>query len=103
MSSPLTRRTVPYVIMNNHTRSPSVAYSARPPDQESSINPENTVENLTNTLHPNDVDVTTTSLFHLVRRAQVCREFIRESKRKSIFFQNTFNFLGVSKYACCVS
>jgi hypothetical protein len=72
MSSPLNRRTAPYVIMNNHTRSPSVAYSARQPDQEQSTNPENTIENLTNTRHQDDVDVTTTTLFDLVRRAQVC-------------------------------
>lgn len=79
MTSPTNRqhrRTAPYVIMNNHTQPPSVAYSARQPDQDQSINPENGIQNLTNTpleqLHQDEIDVRTTSLFDLVRRAQVC-------------------------------
>jgi hypothetical protein len=94
MSSPLNRRTAPYVIMNNHTRSPSVAYSARQPDQEQSTNPENTIENLTNTRHQDDVDVTTTTLFDLVRRAQVCGFSInRFSGRKNqIIFSECIKF-----------
>lgn len=73
MSSPTNRqhrRTAPYVIMNNHTRSPSVAYSARQPDQE------NGIQTLTNTPlqqpEQEEVRVVTTSLYDLVRRAQVC-------------------------------
>jgi len=70
MSSPLNRqhrRTAPYVVMNNHTRPPSVAYSARQPDQEQS-----NIQTLPNSPLEDEIHVTTTSLFNLVRRAQVC-------------------------------
>jgi len=82
MASPLNRqhrRTAPYVVMNNHTRSPSVAYSARPPDQEQSNHNENVIQTLTNTPlqqpQQEELDATTTSLSDLVRRAQVCLIF----------------------------
>ena len=88
MSSPVNRRSAPYVIMNNHTRSPSVAYSARPPDQDQSNNSENVIQSLTEQINPDDVNVTTTSLFHLVRRAQVCKDLFldRFSKKKQLIF-----------------
>jgi hypothetical protein len=82
MSSPLNRqhrRTAPYVIMNNHTRTPSVAYSARQPEQIS--NSENSIQNLTNTPNQNDIDVTTTSIYDIVRRAQVCQKFSRKNDK----------------------
>ena len=92
MSSPLNRqhrRTAPYVIMNNHAGSPSVAYSARQPDQDQSFNPENGIQNLARTPlqqpHQDEVDVATTSLFDLVRRAQV-----RRILKKNNFFKNHF-------------
>jgi len=79
MTSPTNRqhrRTAPYVIMNNHTQPPSVAYSARQPDQDQSNNSENVIQTLTNTpLHQtyqDEINVTTTSIFNLIRRAQVC-------------------------------
>ena len=78
------RRTAPYVVMNNHTRSPSVAYSARPPDREQSNNNENTIQTLTNPPLQEEIDITTTSLFDLVRRAQVC--FFRSFQ--SLFFND---------------
>ena len=71
MSSPVNRRTAPYVIMNNHTQPPSVAYSAR----QQKLNPESGIENLARTPlqspEQNQIDATTTSFFNLVRRAQV--------------------------------
>lgn len=71
MSSPVNRRTAPYVIMNNHTQPPSVAYSAR----ENKFQPENGIENLARTPlqgpEQDQIDVTTSSFFNLVRRAQV--------------------------------
>ncbi len=78
MSSPLNRqhrRTAPYVVMNNHTRPPSVAYSAGQTDQEQSNNSENAIQNLTNTPYQEEIHVTTTPLFNLIRRAQVCVDF----------------------------
>lgn len=77
MSSPLNRknrRTAPYVIVNNHTQPPSVAYSARQPEQTN--NQENGIQTLTNTplqqTDQDEVNIATTSLYDLVRRAQVC-------------------------------
>jgi hypothetical protein len=62
--------------MNNHTQPPSVAYSARQPDQDQSNNSETVIQTLTNTpLHQtyqDEINVTTTSIFNLIRRAQVC-------------------------------
>ncbi len=88
MSSPLHRRSAPYVIMNNHTRSPSVAYSARPPDQEQSANSENPIQSLTEPANLDDVNVTTTSFFHLFRRAQVCKDFYQPVfEKKTHFFR----------------
>ena len=80
------RRTAPYVIMNNHTQPPSVAYSARPPDQESSIRTENGIDNLVNTpLQGTDhIHVTTTSFFALVRRAQVCQNCHERRRSRKI-------------------
>ena len=74
MASPLNRqhrRTAPYVVMNNHTKPPSVAYSSRQPDQEQTNTTENGIQALADT-PLQQPHVQTTSLFDLVRRAQVC-------------------------------
>jgi hypothetical protein len=57
--------------MNNHTKPPSVAYSSRQPDQEQLNNTENGIQALADT-PLQQAHVQTTSLFNLVRRAQVC-------------------------------
>lgn len=79
MASPLNRRnrrTSPYVVMNNHTQPPSVAYSARQPDQEQLNNNEHGIQVLTNTplQQPNQKQyrTATQSLFDIAQRIQVC-------------------------------
>jgi hypothetical protein len=99
MSSPLNRqhrRTAPYVIMNNHTRPPSVAYSARQSDQEQSNNTENNIQTLPNSSLEDEIHVTTTSLFNLVRRAQVCLIYIN-----SFFRKKKFIFSDCTKFSRC--
>ena len=100
------RRTAPYVIMNNHTQPPSVAYSARQSEQESPFKPENGIDNLANTplqgAHREHIHITTTSFYALARRAQVCRKRIFQGEKFDVlFFQQAFRFLGVSRFACC--
>lgn len=67
MASPRNRRTTPYVIMNNHSHPPSVAYSARSPD------PVDTgIRALAETpLQQPQREERPTSFYRLVRRAQV--------------------------------
>lgn len=81
------RRTAPYVIMNNHSQPPSVAYSARQPDQQSTVKTDDGIETLADTplqsISPDHIHVTTTSFFALVRRTQVCRSSIGK-----IFFRD---------------
>lgn len=79
MTSPLNRRhrrTAPYVVVNNHTQPPSVAYSARLPDQENLTNVENNIQVLSSTLNeqtqPTRIQRSATSLVNFARRAQVC-------------------------------
>lgn len=84
MASPLNRqhrRTAPYVIMNNHSQPPSVAFSARSApstsnnETEISTTPENGIRTLVETplQQPNQENLRSeTSFFALVRRAQVC-------------------------------
>lgn len=88
MASPSNRRTAPYVIMNNHNQPPSVAYSARPPDDG--------IETLTDTplqtLNPEHIHVTTTSVFALVRRTQVCRTSTGKILHILCFFSKHFDF-----------
>lgn len=99
MSSPSNRqhrRTAPYVVMNNHTQPPSVAYTARAPDQNSKLHPENGIENLTRTPlrspEQEEIDVTTSSFFKLVRRAQV---------RGFFCFENVLNHSTLSDIIKC--
>ena len=109
MASPSNRRTAPYVIMNNHSQPPSVAYSARQPDQQSTLRSDDGIETLVDTplqsINPDHIHVTTTSLFALVRRTQVCRSSIGNILQRNIFvfLQQAFRFLGVSIVACCIS
>ena len=82
-ASPLNRqyrRTAPYVIMNNRTQSPSVAYSVRKPEQEQINNDDDNVQILNNNIpfqssHKEEFRKTNRSLFDLVRRVQVCLIF----------------------------
>ncbi|CAF1114995.1 unnamed protein product [Rotaria sp. Silwood1] len=107
MTSPLNRqhrRTAPYVIMNNHTRPPSVAYSARQPDQDQSTNAENSIQTLTDTplqQPPQEqIEIATISLFNLIRRAQSAlnitgrlRRWIRRNNQHHELPQRTDSFL----------
>ena len=70
MASPRNRRTTPYVIMNNHSHPPSVAYSAR---SAPSLDPADTgIRALAETpLQQPQREERPTSFYRLVRRAQV--------------------------------
>ena len=92
------RRTAPYVVMNNHTQPPSVAYSARQPTTETSTNSTNVIQRLATTplQQPHQKQ---NSFYNLVRRAQVCLQV--SSYFAWIFyayiFQNAVNIVGVSR------
>ena len=62
--------------MNNHSQPPSVAYSARVPDREQLTHQDNAIQPLADTpledTGQGRLDVATTSVNTLVRRAQVC-------------------------------
>ncbi|CAF1682904.1 unnamed protein product, partial [Adineta ricciae] len=89
------RRTAPYVVMNNHTQPPSVAYSARQPNEETSTNSTNVIQRLATTplQQPHQEQ---SSFYNLVRRAQVCLQV--SSYFAWIFyayiFQNAVNIVG---------
>ena len=107
MASPLNRqhrRTAPYVIMNNHSQPPSVAYSARSIPSTNNEQ-ENGIRALADTplQQPHQENLRSTiSFFALVRRAQVCHiEFAFSFELSDFFFfkiflQNVFSFVGVS-------
>jgi hypothetical protein len=105
MSSPTNRRTAPYVIMNNHSRPPSVAYSARQPDQEQLNTGENGIQTLTDAPHQDELDiVATTTLFNLVRRAQVCLfVFLFCCFLIKIYFSECIKFCRCKYIACYLS
>ncbi|CAF0786655.1 unnamed protein product [Adineta steineri] len=93
------RRTAPYVVMNNHTQPPTVAYSAR---EKQSNNTDNVIQTLANTplQQPDELDVASTTLFDLVRRAQNTLNFVgrirrwmQKNHRRQVIPQRTDSFL----------
>ncbi|CAF3055419.1 unnamed protein product [Rotaria socialis] len=100
MASPLNRRhrrTAPYVIMNNNTQLPAVAYSARQPDQENSANSNNGIQILTNTPleqpQQEQMQRAALSLFDLVRRAQRIRRWMRRNQEHHELPERSDSFL----------